>query len=214
MGHAVTDSGPARPVERFKPTNGFVLGYVGVLLAALTVGYVLVAVHTVVGLRVGLAAAFFGVVVWATQIRPRAAAYPETLLLKNAVRDFEVPLVLVDDVSVRQMLNVWVGDRRYVCIGIGESVRAMIKPKHGDQGSMLGSSRWHEFADRANRAAPEDTAMPYTTWVTTRIEELVEQAKKARPEGYVEATARPRVAWPALVALLVLGVAFLVSLFL
>jgi uncharacterized short protein YbdD (DUF466 family) len=214
MGTFDADSERLRPVERFKPTNGFVMGYAGLALVVLTIGYLIVSQHTLVGLRVGLASALFGVVVWVTQVRPRAAAYPRTLLLRNALRDVEVPLGLVDDVSVRQTLNVWVGDERYVCIGIGNSVRSMVKTKKKDRPSMLGASRWHEFSERAEKAAPDQTAMSYTTWVTTRIEELVEKEKKEHPDDPQPPSVHRSLAWPEVVALTVLGLAFVVSLML
>lgn len=206
------ESGRVRPVERFKPTSGLILGYAGLALGVVAIGYVAFTQHTILGLRVALGAAFFGVVVWVTQIRPRAAAYPRTLLLKNALRDVEVPLAMVDDVSVRQTLNVWVGEERFVCIGIGESVRSMVRGRRTERPSMLGSSRWHEFSERAEKAAPDERAMSYTTWVTTRIEELVEQEKKADRSRGGDGAVRRHVAWPEVVALVVLGAAFVVSL--
>ena len=62
---ATSDSLPMqdRPVERFKPTSGHVLGYLGLAVAAFTVVYSAVAVHSVVGLRIATGALFFAVVV-------------------------------------------------------------------------------------------------------------------------------------------------------
>ena len=200
----------ARPVERFKPTGGQFVGYAGLVGAALALGYVLLSVHTVTGLRVALGAVFFGVVVWVTQVRPRATAYPRHVVLKNSVRDAHVPLEAVDEVAMGQTLNLWVGDVRYVCIGIGQSIREELKTRRRKQDVTGGGSRLTNLTLMAERASTDERAMSYQTFVVTRLEELVEQAKRTpaaeptRPAGYV-------VAWPEVTALVVTGLAFLVS---
>lgn len=208
-----------RPVERFKPTSGQFVGYAGLLFVAVGVGYVLLRVHTVVGLRVALGLLLFGLVVWVTQLRSRATAYDDRLVLKNGVRDAVIPLVLVDEVSVRQTLNVWVGERRYICIGIGRSMRGLVKERRnrGRSDSLLGTGRWRQFAERAERAAPDQTAMAYETFVVTRIEELVDRARRDAAGDFTARAGGQRkveqpVAWPEVVALVVVGVGFLVSL--
>ncbi|HET7389038.1 MAG TPA: hypothetical protein VFJ19_20510 [Nocardioidaceae bacterium] len=197
------------PVEQFKPTSGQILGVAGVACAVFTVVYVAAVVHTVVGLRVGIAAAFVAILVWATQLRPRATAYPHTLLLKNSVTDTEVPLAAIDEVGMGQTLAVWVGDKKYVCVGIGDSVRAQMRTKRRRYTSPLGESRLHEFIRKAEMAAPDQTAMTYQTFVVTKIEELVEQAKKGSSASRGEVRRRP--ALPEVVGLAVTLVAFVVA---
>lgn len=203
-------AGPPRPVERFKPTGGHLTGYVGLALVLFAIGYVALAVHSLTGLRVALGAAFFGVVVWATQVRPRATAYPRHVVLKNAVRDTHVPLAQVDEVAMGQTLNLWVGDRRFVCIGIGHSLREDVKARRRRDESTLGTSRMSELTLLAERASNEERASTYQTFVLTRLVELVEQAKK-QPAPGPEAP-RQVWAWPELAALVVTGGAFAVSL--
>jgi len=201
----------ARPVERFKATSGFFAGYTGLVFAAFAIGYVLINVHTVTGLRVALGMTLFGLVTWVTQLRSRAAAYPDHLLLKNSVRDVVIPLTLIDKVTARQTLNVWVGERRYVCIGIGTPIRSIFKNRKSSAASPLGMGRMREFSEMAERAAPDQTAMAYEAFVVTRIDELVETAKK-KPAGVAgTATDHYVYAWPEIAALLITGVAFLVS---
>ncbi len=212
MDSSSTLTGTDVPVERFKPTSGYLLGYAGLALILVGLGYVVLSVHTVTGLRVGLAAVFATVLVWATQIRPRAVAYREALLLRNSFTDTRVPLRMVDAVTLRQTLNIWVGDARYVCIGIGEGLRARRKGS-GNRPKLLGTSRWHEFSEMADRAAPDQTGMTYHAFVVRRIEELVESAKKAElSESSEPALVRRRVALPEIVVLVVSGLGFLVSL--
>ena len=129
-----------------------------------------------------------------------------------------MPYVLIDEVTMAQTLNVWVGERRFVCIGIGKSLGSDIRQraKKERQGSLLGASRSREFSEKAEVAAPDQTAMSYHTFVVTRIEELVDQAKRElrRRGGSTEGleVTRP-YAVPEIVALAVTGLAFVVSLF-
>jgi hypothetical protein len=206
------DSPRPRPVERFKPTNGVFLGAVGLVVCAVTIAYVAWSVHSLAGLRVGLGAAFFALVIWVTQMRPRATAYPHTLVLRNSLRDAVIPLGIVDEAAMGQTLNIWVGDDRYVCIGIGQSFRADLKARRREQQSLLGASRWHDFAMKAAKAAPDQTAMSYQTFVITRIQELIEQEKKTRRGNEVDQRVRRTLAWPELVGLLLTAGTFVVSL--
>jgi hypothetical protein len=204
-------------LERFKPTTGMLTGWAGLVVAAFTIGYVALNVHTVGGLRLALGALFAAALIWATQLRPRVSAYTRSLHLKGMVRDAVVPYVLIDEVTMAQTLNVWVGERRFVCIGIGKSLVADVRQraKSERQGSLLGASRTHEFSDKAEMAAPDQTAMSYQTFVVTRIEELVDHAKREVQRGRATAdgaeVTRP-YAVPEIAALVVTGLLFLASL--
>jgi hypothetical protein len=213
MAPSQTGSERPRPVERFKPTGGQFVGYAGLLAAAVALGYVVLFVHTLTGLQIALGAVFFGVVVWVTQVRPRATAYPRHVVLKNSVRDAHVPLAAVDEVAMGQTLNVWVGDERYVCIGIGQSIREDLKARRRKQDVTGGGSRLTQLTLMAERASTDERAMSYQTFVVTRLEELVEQAKRER-DVEPPPPARHVVAWPEVTALVVSGLAFVVGLFL
>ena len=211
------EPGAERVLERFKPTTGMFVGWAGVALAVFAVGYVALTVHTLVGLRIALAAAFAGVLVWVSQLRPRVTAYTGRLKLQGSVRDTLLPYLLIDEVTMGQTLNVWVGERRFVCIGIGRSLVSDMRQrgKAARQGSLAGKSRSREFSDKAEMAAPDQTAMSYHTFVVTRIEELVDQAKRdlARRGGSTEGQhVRQPYAVPEIVALAVTALAFVVSL--
>ncbi len=211
------EPGAERVLERFKPTTGMFVGWAGVALAVFAVGYVVLTVHTLVGLRIALAAAFAGVLVWVSQLRPRVTAYTGRLKLQGSVRDTLLPYVLIDEVTMGQTLNVWVGERRYVCIGIGRSLVSDMRQrgKAARQGSLAGKSRSREFSDKAEMAAPDQTARSYHTFVVTRIEELVDQAKRdlARRGGSAAGQhVRQPYAVPEIAALAVTGLAFVVSL--
>ena len=211
------EPGAERVLERFKPTTGMFVGWAGIALAVFTVGYAVLNVHTLVGLRVALAAGFVAVLVWVSQLRPRVTAYTGRLKLQGSVRDTLVPYVLIDEVTMGQTFNVWVGERRFVCIGIGRSLVSDLRQrgKAARQGSLAGKSRSREFSDKAELAAPDQTAMSYHTFVVTRVEELVDQAKRdlARHGGSTEGCqVRQPYAVPEIVALVVTALAFGVSL--
>lgn len=199
------------PIVAFKPTNGFIIGYTGLAMCVFVVGYVAVSVHTLTGLRVALGFALAGVVAWVALLRPRAAVFPGVLRLKNSLMDVEIPLVLVDAVTVRQTLNVWVGEHRYVCVGIGRSRRSMFKSNRRGIAMLFGMERLQKYAEDADRPANDQTGMLYETYVVTSIEELVEKARKELggepPQGQV----RRLPAWPEIVGLVVLAVAFAVT---
>lgn len=202
---------PDARIAGFKPTNGFIIGYTGLAMCAFAVAYVAVSVHTLTGLRVGLGFALAGVVAWAALLRPRAAVFPGLLRLKNSFVDIEIPLMLIDAVTVRQTLNVWVGERRYVCVGIGRSRKSMYKSNRRGIAMLFGMERLQKYAEDADRPANDQTGMLYETYVVTSIEELAEDARKKlggeRPQGRV----RRLPAWPEIAALVVLAVAFAVT---
>lgn len=194
-----SDAVPAAgPVERFDPTSGYVVGYTTLVAIALLEVYIAVTDPSMNGLRIALGAVFLGVLVWATQIRPRAVAYADTLLLKNIVGDVEVPLALVDNVVLATTLTVYAEDERFVCVGIGTTRRGR-KRETSLPGQPVRRGRGHQ------------AAMTAESFVPHRIQEL---AAEARRRGTQPGGVRRRTSVPVLVAIAVTGLAFVVSLLL
>jgi hypothetical protein len=213
------DQQDGRPVERFKPTNGAFVGWAGILLAALAIGYVLVAQHSLAGLRLALGAAFAAALVWSTQLRPRVTAYPRHLRLHGPVRDTLVPYVAINEVTLGQTLNVRVGTRRFVCVGIGRSIGFEMRQRVRSQGSSGGAfgNRAYQFASPADTAVVPDAGVSYASFVLDRINDLVAAARSEESrERAVDAArdVRRQLAVPEVVALVVTGVAFAASLLL
>jgi hypothetical protein len=201
------------PIERFKPTTGAFVGWSGVVLAAGTVVYVLVDEHNRLGLRLGLAALFAGVVVWVTQLRPRVTAYPDTLLILGSIRDTHIPYVLIDEVAMAQTLNVWVGRKRYVCVGIGKSIGFEMRQRVRSQsGNTLFGSRAYQFTGKPEVGGTERKTS-YQVFVLDRITDLVAASKARGLEG-THPEVRQQYAVPEIAALVVSGVAFVLSLLL
>lgn len=208
-------TGP-RPVERFHPTSGRVVGTLSVAVVVGLLAYLALSVHTVTGLRLAAGLVFFGVLIWVTQLRPRATLYPRSLHLKNSVRDASVPLEVVDGVSVGRMLSVWVGEKRYVCTGIGTPLRKMIRLRSRGPSSLLGWDRLEAYTEEATPPRPDQSAISYSEFVETRIVEQVEDVHRRTSDG--ADVAAPEVqetwAWPEITALSVSAAAFMVTLLL
>jgi hypothetical protein len=207
--------GRGAPVELFHATSGRFVGTTTLAVLAAIVVYVVVDVHSIDGLRLGTGAVFFGVLVWVTQLRPRAVAYRDVLLLRNSLRDVDVPLALIDDVHVGRMLTVWVGEQRYVCVGIGAPLRNLVSPKKAGSSSGLAWDRLEEDSKYATPPRPAESLLSYPEFVESRIASLSEDARRRRKRGAdVEQRPHGEWAWSGVVALAVSGVAFVVSLLL
>jgi hypothetical protein len=210
--------GSERPVERFKPTTGAFAGWAGIVLAVATIGYVVLDQHTRSGLRLALGAAFCGVLVWATQLRPRVTAYPRHLRMHGSVRDVLVPYLAINDVVMGQMLSVRVGTKRYVCVGIGRSIGYEMRQRvrsRGQGGGAIGGNQSYQFAGRAETTEVREPASSYAAFVLDRINDLVAAARSEAGRGAPGQTVpavRRRLAVPEVVALVVTGAAFVVSL--
>ena len=209
-GHFGTHPQGQQPVEHFKPTTGAFVGWSGLVVALGTVGYAILQEHSLLGVRLGAVGLFAAVVVWMTQLRPRVTAYRESLLMQGSVRDTRVPYVLIDEVAMAQTLNIWVGRKRYVCVGIGKSVGFEMRQRVRSQsGNTLFGSRAYTFTGRPEIGGTEQKTS-YPVFVLERITDLVAAAKRnPDPEATPEVT--HRYALPELAALVVTGLLVLAS---
>jgi hypothetical protein len=199
--------------EHFKPTSGRLVGFTSLGAVVALLLYLAVEVRTLTGLRVALGLVFVGVLVWATQLRSRAVARAGVLTLRNSFRDAVVPLALIDEVSVRRMLMVWVGGERFVCLGIGTPLRKMMRVKSRGPSSLLGWDRLEDYTEASTPLDPDRSEVRYETFVVTRIRDLAEEARdRAARGGTPQPRPRRTWAWPEIVALTLTGTAFVVSL--
>ena len=199
----------ARPVQKFKPTTGPVLGYLGLAVCALVVGIVVTSEQHVIGVRVALGAVLAGVVIWLALLRPRAAAYDDTLVLRGMLSDTTLPLAGIDAAVVRHMLVVWIGEDRYTCAGIARSTRSMVKRRNPGVLSVLGLQQTDDRMGVHGAGGDIGTSGDYATFVETRIEDL---ARSARRDGRDVPEVRRRWARLEIAALTASALAFLVSL--
>ncbi len=206
---AAASTGASRPVQTFKPTTGHVTGYLGLAVCAVVVGIVVTSEQHVVGLRVALGAVLVAVLLWVALLRPRAAAYDDTLVLRGMVSDTTLPLARIDAAVVRHMLVVWIGKDRYTCSGIARSTRSMMKQRKPGVMSVLGLQQADDRMGAVGASGDIGASADYATFVETRIEDL---ARSARRDGRNVPAVRRRWAWVEIAALLVAAAALLLSL--
>lgn len=208
---------PGEPVERFKPTAGAFVGWVGIMLAAVVALSLLVADPVLPTVRIALGLTFAGVLVWCTQLRPRLTAYALHLRLHGPLTDTYVPYIAVNQVALGQTLNVYVGRKRYVCVGIGRALGTEMRQRVRSRGtgSLFGPHRATDFA-LSGTSEVRDPAGAYASYVLDRVERLVASARieldrsGGLPDEAFEVRRRPAV--PEIVALVVTAGAFLATL--
>lgn len=203
------------PVERFKPTDGIILGWSGMAVCVLVVVYVAVAEHSVTGLRIGAAGAFGAALVWTTQLRPRVTAYTDALVVHRSLSDVTVPYLAIQDVTMGQTLNVWAEGRRYVCTGIGKALGFDTRQRmraHGS-GGLLGANRVTQLG-RPEPGATRERGTSYHAFVMSRIHDLLGAARLQRREDAPVPPVRTTYAVPELVAVVLSTLVFLLSLLL
>lgn len=196
--------------ERFVPSSGRVMGVLGLALALLVVGLGLLDPDSgIAGWGVATAAAV-GVLVWAAVLRPRISLGEDHLELRNMTETVSIPLAAIEELAVRQVTAVRVGDRRFVSPALGKSRRQLNRSERGAGPGMV----------QRLRSTPGDarTTVDYADFVEERIRRRMEDARtrhRVRP-GSAEQLAlaggvRRAPAWPEIGALVVLGVTALVT---
>jgi len=208
-------------VEKFAPNGGHLAAVLGALLAVgLLVAWALDPGD--VALWVVPLAFLILAVIWTSTLRPRVLVQGSSLVLRNMVTTTRIPLAAVEEIVVRQVLAVRAGGKRYVCAGVGRSVRqAMLSPamqRARRQGGGIGG--FGGFTEEIGTVSAPGTI--YADYVEMRLRALVKDDRdrrglKARsPE--VEALAaqtRRELAWPEIaglaVSVLLLGLALLLS---
>lgn len=210
------ESSPDMPVERFHATSGRFVGVASLAVIVAIVAWIAVNERNVPGLRMAAGLVLFGVVVWVTQLRPRAIVYPASLRLQNSVRDVSIPLVAIDGVTVGRMLTVWTEHGRFECVGIGRPLRKMVGRKSRGPSALLGWDRLEAYTEQATPPRSDQTTMSYPDFVETRLVSLVQDAHRSEKLGDDVPEPRPELtwAWPEIAVLGVTAVAFVVTLLL
>jgi hypothetical protein len=194
-------------IERFSPTSGRIPGILGLLVAA---GVVVLWVWRPddVAPAVAAVAAVAGVICWAALLRPRVSASAETLYLRNMLETVEVPLAAVDELVLRQVLVLRVGEKKIVSPAVGRKLRKVAGVRQPilfgpDLDSVMSEPDEPLSSDR--RPA---TQVDYADHVEGRLRELVQAARdrhgvrRYSDEALALADdVRRRPAWPEIGAL-------------
>ncbi len=179
--------------ETFQPTNGRVVGVLGLLvvLVLMTLG----AIEGYPLWGVGLLAVI-GVLTWAAVLRPGVRIADDELVLRNMLMTESVPLGAIEEVAVRRVLAVRAGDRRFVSPAISRSLRQTLRPKKSDQPVPS----YPDFVEeRIRTAAADHRARLGIRGLSDEQEALARQARR-------------EPAWPELGALAVAVMLLLVGL--
>jgi hypothetical protein len=110
---------------------------------------------------VAAAALLVGVLAWASMLRPALWATEEHLVMRNLAETAHIRLAAVDELAVRQVLAVRVGDQRLISTVLGRT--------------------WRKTATTRSSAPAEEEGpregMNYADWAESRLRELVAAAR-------------------------------------
>ena len=193
----------------FPATSGQITGLSGLMVALGGMVWVLSTVHTVVGVRLAIAFALFGVMTYAFMLRPKIHVTSGVLHLVNPFETTAIPLSLVSRVSVRSATHVHVDQKRYIGVAVGRRTREMVRPR-GEFAAGTGSP----FGLGLGRLSSSSTKSE-TDRVPDLLEEYVGTLSKdaAREANDPSLVVRRDWAWWLVVPAGVLAAALLVSLF-
>lgn len=115
--------------QRYGPTSGTVSGYFGLVLCALVIGLVVTGDLTAGAVRVIAAAAGAAVLIWAYMLRPRIILEADgaTLVLRNPLSSWRIPVASVRVVAVKAVTTVGTDDARYDAVAVGYPLRTLVR---------------------------------------------------------------------------------------
>jgi hypothetical protein len=200
--------GSLAEVEHFAPTGGRVTGILGLVVSA---GFVVVWLvdRDNVPAPVGVGALVVGVLMWASLLRPRVSVSSETLYLRNMLETIHIPLAAVDELVVRQVLAVRVGDKRFVSPAVGRKLRKVMRAPRPQP--LLGPAVPDAMEDTVGPTEQREhvaTNIDYVDHVESRLRELIAAARSRPAVGAV----RREPAWPEIGALTLATLLFVVTL--
>jgi len=207
-------------IERFRPTNGRVMGALGLLTSAFVAVVLVIYEPPEVSVPGVLACLFLAVLVWLAMLRPDVAATQSDLHLRTLFESVQIPLASVDTVVVRRYLLVRSGGRKYICPAISRPLRKTVRAEMnwGGQSVMAPGVPAERLGDLGTevKEAPE---VGYADFVEQRIAALAandraQRGIEARSEEEYELGSHVvrRTAWPELGVLAALAIAFVVTL--
>ncbi len=171
------------PVEAFRPTSGYWLGWFGVVLFAAVAVEVLARSRSGSSLAAASALAWGALVMWMGLVRPRVVAHADHLLLRNVFRDTAVPWHLVDGIMVRLTLRVYVGDEIHQAASISRGARPAVGGSTRRRGQgLLGVLAPTAATDPAATDPHADVTPPgsdYAGYVETRLRDLASERRAA-----------------------------------
>jgi hypothetical protein len=209
----------AEGLEHFAPTGGRIAGVLGLVTAAGLVGLWALDRDDVPA-PVAAAALAGGVLVWASLLRPRVSVSRDTLHLRNMLETIHVPLAAIDELVVRQVLAVRVGEKKFVSPAVGHKLRKVMRAPR--PGQIFLPDLPEKMDDALGPAGPAErvpTSVDYVDHVEGRLRERIAEARTRHGiraySDEAEALARDvrrQPSWPEIISLALSTALFVVTL--
>jgi hypothetical protein len=226
MAQKVTGQGQVTgEYERFRPTNGRLVGGLGLALCACVAVVFAVSESAHVAVPGILACAFAAVLVWLAMVRPGVSASATELRMRTLAQTVSIPMASIEAVVVRRYLLVRSGGRRYICPAIGRSLRKTVRAemRWRPQQFMSPTASLDRLTESQGVGLTTEVQDPhelaYADFVEQRIGRLaaddrarrgIEERSEEEYELGSEVVRRP--AWLEIGLLAVLAVAFVLAL--
>ncbi|GGF40572.1 hypothetical protein GCM10011519_12800 [Marmoricola endophyticus] len=159
----------------FPPTSGTVTGWFGLLLVAVGVYVVVVETSGLATVRGVLVLLVVAVLVHAYLLRPRVSIAADALVLVNPLSTVHVPLQRVRYVTVRSVTKVSTEERAYTGVGVGRTMRQMVRPSA--EGVVPTPGAWGgRFLGGNGIGVPGGSSTPKSTETADLLEDTVARA--------------------------------------
>ncbi|WP_344237890.1 PH domain-containing protein [Kribbella hippodromi] len=126
--------------EYYMSASNRITGSIVLVIGALGLLDVILEWRTASGLLVGSIIGIFMVLAYVGLMRPSVTLSPEKLLLRNHLRDHEIPWSAVSGVDITDILRVHTGDNKYRAPGVQLVMRDMRKQRVGGRKLAADSS--------------------------------------------------------------------------
>jgi hypothetical protein len=204
----------------FRATNGMVWGVLALVIAAAVIVLdVLGGWHP----PVVVGAVLFAALTYVAMIRPRVGVRSDELVLDHMFSTMRIPVAAVDSIAVGRTFEARVAGRSYVSAAVSRSVRQALRGQtvsnRGLRGGGAGESPLRPSA-AVEESAGKQHQMSYADFVVERVHASATYAREragiaehSPQQAELAARVRRVWAWPEIVGVAVLAVAFVVSFF-
>ena len=193
--------------QKYGPTTGVFTGWIGLLVCVGAIVTLLMD-PTQGTVRFALVLGAVALLIWCFVLRPRIILRePNTLLLRNAVSTWDLPLAAVTTVRIKAITRVQLGETPYDGIAVGRRVRNMVRGevvKHGDGFADAGRA----LGDPPRRDRKHPTATSPEAIADLVTEQVLAAADRARDAGRPTEPARRSWAWSELALFVAVAIGF------
>lgn len=140
---------------RFRPTSGLIMGTLTVLVG-LAVAAIAVIDPGGVTPPVAAGAVLVAVLGWASMLWPRVSVTATELVLRTMGSYVRLPLAAIEELAVRQVLAVRVGDKRYVSTAVGKTRRKVVLGERKRSGQPASDVSYADYIEQEIRRRMDD----------------------------------------------------------